>query len=86
MLVVASGVAVPSTSPQKARRLIREGAERALRRRAEIRPYRVEDPYELTIRYQAVEHAARDARLPGWERIDPFTVRKRSADFMEIVM
>lgn len=73
-------------SPRKARLLIREGAERALRRRAEIRPYRVEGPYELSIRYQAVEHAARKAQTPGWERVDPFTVRKVAADFMEIAM
>jgi D-amino peptidase len=73
-------------SPQKARRLIREGAERALQRRGEIQPYTVPGPYELSIRYKAVEHAGRKAQTPGWEQVDPFTVRKSAADFMDVAM
>lgn len=73
-------------SPQKARRLIRAGAEQALRRRAEIRPYTLPGPYELAIRYRAVEHAERKAQTAGWERVDPFTVRKTAADFLEVAM
>jgi hypothetical protein len=43
-------------------------------------------PYKISIRYQAVEHAQRDAPLPGWERLDLFTVRIVAEDFQEIAM
>jgi D-amino peptidase len=73
-------------SPQKARALIREGAERALRRKEEIEPYRAPSPYELVVQYNAVEHAERRAAQPGWERVDAFSVKKTAADFLDVAM
>jgi D-amino peptidase len=73
-------------APLKARQLIRAGAERALLRKGEIRPYFLPPPYELTIQYKAVEHAERKAQSPGWERLDPFAVRKTADDFLAIAM
>lgn len=73
-------------SPRKARGLIREGSERALRRRGEIRPYRMPGPFELVIQYQGVEHAERKAQSPEWERVDAFSVRRASADFLDLAM
>jgi D-amino peptidase len=71
-------------APEKARRLVRDGAERALRRRAEIRPYHQPGPYELVIQYQAVEHAERKAQSPAWERLDPYSFRRQADDFLEL--
>jgi D-amino peptidase len=73
-------------SPLKARDLIRQGAGRALRRRHEIQPCTPAPPYELAIQYKAVEHADRKAQTPGWERLDPFTVLRRSEDFLDVAM
>jgi len=73
-----------SLSPEKARRLIRRGAERALHRKEDIAPYQPPPPYELVIEYQAEEHADRRMQSPGWERVDPVRVRKRTNDFLEL--
>lgn len=70
-------------SPEKSRRLIREGAERALRRKDQIQPYRVPPPYVLRVEYKTPELAGTALR-PGWTRVDERTVERRTDRFLDI--
>ena len=46
-----------SLAPERARQLIREGAERAVRRLHEIKPFFIEPPYTLKVEYRAEKFA-----------------------------
>jgi len=71
-------------APQKARQLIRAAAERAVKRRAEIKPYFVPPPYELVVEFKAAEFAADKAQTPGWRRVNTITLKKTGNDFLEV--
>lgn len=70
-----SQTACISLAPERARQLIRLGAERAVRRVAEIPPYRVTPPYHLRVEYRAEKHADDILQqVPAMRRIDATTV------------
>jgi len=71
-------------SAQAARDLIRAGAERAMRRAAEVRPYRLEGPVTIQVEYTSRSALGVDAGLAaGAEIVDARTVRYKGKDFME---
>ena len=80
---VSEGAAL-CLSPQKARRLIKEGVTRALSRRSEIPPFKLDPPYELVIQYRSVELADSGQKHWGADRVDPLTIRVVTDDFLKI--
>lgn len=65
-------------APERARQLIREGAERAMGLVGKVAPFTVEPPYVFEARYFREEWAGRAAAQPGIERVDAFTIRGRA--------
>lgn len=80
---MGSGSAI-CLAPERARQLIRAGAERAMRLIDKIRPFEVEPPYVIEVRYFKEEWAASAAARPGVERVDQLTVRSRAASLADI--
>lgn len=74
-----------SLSPQKARKVIREAAKRAMAKIGQIKPLRFDPPYVLRWPFQTSK-AADDmmAACPGATRIDPVTLEFRSDDFLKL--
>ena len=66
--------AARSLHPEEARRRIRAAAVRAVRRRAEIRPFVLPPPYSLTLRLAHSAMADYAASMPGAARTDGLTV------------
>jgi D-amino peptidase len=71
--------------PEKARALIREKTELALRRVKEIPPYRVQPPFELRTRYVPTSLAFTASQRPGVELVDARTTVARGDDFLDLV-
>ena len=67
--------AVNSVSPERARALIREGAQRAIERLADARPYVFAPPIELQLDFVYTHNADFAELIPGFERIGGRTVR-----------
>lgn len=71
--------------PEKARELIFLAAARALGRRNEIRPYRLEPPLTVRLEYYRSDMADAVARRPGTRRIDARTVERVVEDVRHIL-
>ncbi len=70
--------AAVSKHPQRASAQIREGVQRAVTRRPEMKPFWFTEPIELEIRYKRIEAAQAASRgFRRGERVDPYTVRWR---------
>lgn len=72
-------------APERARQLIRESAQRAMSLIGRMKPYYVEPPYAVEVRYFKAEWAERAAAIAGAERVDRFTIRYRAASLEEVV-
>ncbi len=70
-------------TPQQSRRLIFEGARRAMARLADWRPFRIDGPALLQVRFTTASSADRVLRMPGVKRADGVTVRFEGRDFLE---
>ncbi len=72
-------------TPQAGQALIRQTAERAVRRlqAGELRPYRVQTPVAVTVRFKNYQPSQILAYLPMFERIDAHAVRYSAADMRE---
>ncbi len=83
---VSRGAAISLSAPE-ARRRIREGIQRAVRRQQEdpIPPLRWEGPYVLEKRFFHTDVADRAGAQPGAERVDSQTVRFRSENILDII-
>jgi D-amino peptidase len=84
-VVVKEGVgrhAAASLHPSTARALVRDGAERAVRRAAagELRPLRLDSPVTIEIAYRHAGLADHAAIVPGAERVGDTTVRHTADD------
>lgn len=79
-----SNYACLTMTAEGAQKLIREKAEKAMRRIGEIKPYRLEGPVTFELEYTSRNALGIDAGLlPGAEMVDARTVRYRGKDFME---
>jgi len=74
-----------SLSPRKARRLIREGAFKAVKSISKFKPLRVEPPYEVVVEYLLAESAEVRAKVKGVEKVDERTIKVRSDDIIEVL-
>jgi D-amino peptidase len=73
-----------SLSADSARRLIRDRAKTGMGKLGRVRPYRIERPVTLQIKYTSRHALTHDAASrPGSEVIDARTIRIRGKDFLE---
>ncbi|RJS84755.1 aminopeptidase [Candidatus Bathyarchaeota archaeon] len=75
-----------SLSPRKARRLIKEGAIRAIKSLREYKPLRPPPPYEIVVEYLLAESVDVRARLKGVEKVNDRTIKVVSNDLKEALM
>jgi len=71
-------------SPEKARRKIKEGIKKAVRKINKMELYKVDPPYEVVIEYKNPESAERKAKSRGWKRIDSLKCVYRTDDYFSI--
>jgi len=69
-------------APTKAHQLIREAAERAVRKAKSIKPFKFKSPVEVIIEYFHSNFADSLSRLPNAERISPRAVKITADDFL----
>jgi D-amino peptidase len=71
-------------SAEEARRAIRDGATRAMKKLGQIPPYRIEGPVTFEIEHTTRNSLPIDAGLaPGTEVVDDRTIRYKGKDFLE---
>jgi D-amino peptidase len=70
--------------PAKTLPMIREGAERALRRRDEIKPLKPTPPFSLKVEFRDVESAEVALGYPGVKRIDARKIQYECEDILEV--
>lgn len=75
--------AARSLVPDRAREMIREKTRTAVERRDRARPFRLEPPVVLEVRFKEALQAGRAARRPGVERVDGKTVRVEGSDVVD---
>ena len=73
-----------SLHPAEAQKRIREGAIKALRRRAEIPPFKMDAPYTLELTFQNAGMADKVELLPRSTRLDGVRVEYTAADPSEL--
>lgn len=73
-----------SHAPETARAIVREHAARALKRKAEIRPVRLDGPCEMTVTYVSSASAYGACASGSAERVDSRTIRVKGRDFLEL--
>jgi len=69
--------------PTRAHALIREATTKALGRLCEMKPYRLEGPIRLELKFHDTAMADAAAMTPGAERLDSRTVACDCADFIQ---
>ena len=74
-----------SHHPQRARELIQQGAERALRRRAEIEPFVAGPPYLLRREFKLASSADGADKDPAITRIDARTLERAGDDLFQMI-
>ncbi len=73
-----------SLSAPAARKLVREAAERAMKKLPAIRPYKIEGPVTIEVEYTTRNSLSIDAGLrPGTQVVDDRTIRYIGKDFYE---
>jgi D-amino peptidase len=75
--------AADTLTPAAGQALIRTTAERAVRRIGSFRPFRVEVPVEVSVRFKHYQPSQLLALLPLFDRPDAHSVRYRAADMVE---
>jgi len=77
--------AANSLHPQRARALIREAAERALRDLGRIEPFRVTRPVRVELKFNSTALADGACLMPGVERVDDLTASWEGPDYLSAV-
>lgn len=71
--------------PVKSRKLIREAAKRALKRVGEFKPFKVNPPITVKVRYSHPNYADMQVRNPKVEREDSRTIVVQGEDLLEVM-
>ncbi len=71
--------------PVKCRKLIREAAKRAIQRAGEFKPFKVNPPITVKVKYSHPSYADIQARIPKVEREDSRTIVVRGEDLLEVL-
>lgn len=72
-------------SKEAARGLIKEKARKAVEKINEIRPYKVEGPFELVTEYISSATAGAESQREGVEQIDSKTIRVGADNFLDLL-
>jgi D-amino peptidase len=72
-------------SPRKARELIRTGAEQAVRRRQDFKPFRLAPPYDFVKRYNLSSAGFAVSQYADVEMLDSKTFRIRDTDLLNLL-
>jgi D-amino peptidase len=78
-----SSYAALCPSPIKIRKLIFDGANRAVNHCAALRPFWIEPPLRLQVRFTTSSSLDRVIQMPGVERLDGLTVSYQAKDVLE---
>lgn len=70
-------------TPAAGQRLIRETAERAVRRIGKIQPYRVKTPVSVTVSFKNYQPSQVLAGLPGFDRTDAHSITYQAKDMVQ---
>jgi D-amino peptidase len=70
-------------TPAAGQNLIREVAERAVRRVGEIEPYRVQTPVRVTVSFKNYQPSQILAGLPGFDRTDAHSISYQADDMVQ---
>ncbi len=70
--------------PNKARQMIKQGAISALKRRSEMRPFKLRPPFELRVELMNAGMADAAQMIPDVKRIAPRIVTYSSDDFIKV--
>jgi len=76
--------AARSLGQARVRRMLREGASRALKDLSRFKPLVLPGPVEMELEFVGTEQADRAQLVPGIERTGPRTVTARGANFLEL--
>lgn len=71
--------------PARSRKLIRETAEKAVRNAEDFKPFRINPPVTLKIKYSHSNYADIQFRTPSIERLDARTIVIRGDDLLEVM-
>ncbi len=71
--------------PVKSRRLIREAAKRAVQRAKEFKPFKINPPITVRVKYSHPNYADIQARIPRVEREDSRTIVVRGEDLLDVM-
>ena len=85
-VIVKEGVgrfAARCLSPTKARKIIKEGAARALKRLEEFKPFRIESPIKIDVTFIHTGMTEMAELIPGTKRVDGRTVSFFSDDYLQ---
>ena len=74
-----------SLSPEKAQKVIREAAERAMHKIGDVEPYRVDPPYKMRVQYIEGKYADGVMRHEGMERINETTVEQVRSRLSDLI-
>lgn len=78
------GTIAKTIHPEKAQKLIKEGAIRALKRLKDFRPYKLETPITLEITFKDEVYASLVGMLPGVKQLDGRTISFTGEDMVEV--
>jgi D-amino peptidase len=79
------GGAARMMTPASARELIRQGAEQALNRLENFKPYKMSTPYTMVVTFKDEQRAENASWIPGAKRISSNSVSFTSSRWMEIL-
>jgi D-amino peptidase len=74
-----------SLHPEDAQEKIRDGVKRAVAKLSDIKPVRLDPPYELRVEYKLESMAESEAKATGWQRADARTIVRRSDDIFKVL-
>lgn len=71
-------------SPEKARKEIKAGVKRAIKKINQIKLYKVDPPYEVIVEYKNSKTAEYKSKSEGWTRIDSLKVTYTTNDYLSV--
>jgi D-amino peptidase len=71
-------------SPEQARKEIKAGVKRAIRKIEQIKLYKVEPPYEVVVEYKDYKTADYKEKKEGWTRIDSMKCSYKTNDYLSV--
>jgi D-amino peptidase len=74
-----------SLSPEKARRLVKESAKRAMEKLGDVKPLKIKTPFTLLVEYVEPKYSDGIAQAQGVTRIDESSITKKCYSLEDVV-